>query len=44
MVTIGSHASGDTGLKTWISGLSAVFTVLERPQRMPSGTAIRVAR
>ena len=32
MVTIGSQASGDTGLKIWISGLSAAFTVGDRPQ------------
>ena len=27
MVTIGSQASGDTGLKIWISGLSAALIV-----------------
>ncbi len=43
MVTIGSHASGDTGLKIWISGLSPPFTVRDRPHMMPSGTAIKVA-
>ena len=43
MVTIGSQASGDTGLKIWISGLIAPFTVVDRPQAMPSGTAISVA-
>ena len=26
MVTIGSQASGDTGLKSWMSGLMAPFT------------------
>ena len=43
MVTIGNQASGETGLKIWISGLSALFIVWDRPQRMPSGTAISVA-
>ena len=43
MVTIGSQASGDTGLKSWMSGLMAPFTVFDRPQAMPSGTAINVA-
>ena len=43
IVTIGSHASGDTGLKIWISGLNAALIVLLRPQRMPSGTARSVA-
>ncbi len=42
-VTIGSHASGDTGRNTWISGFSAACTVRLRPQRMPTGTAISVA-
>ena len=43
MVTKGSQASGETGLKIWISGLSAAFTPGESPQRMPSGTATKVA-
>src|SRR6186713_2627353 len=43
MVTIGSHASGETGLNTWISGLNIALKVLLAPQRMPSGTAISVA-
>ena len=44
MVTIGSHASGETGLNTWINGLSAALIIGERPHRMPIGTATRVAR
>ena len=43
MVTIGNQARGETGLKIWISGLIAPFTVFERPAAMPSGTAIAVA-
>ena len=31
MVTSGSQASGDTGLKICTSGLSAVFTVRDKP-------------
>ena len=40
MVTIGSQASGETGLKIWISGLIAPLTVCDRPEAMPSGTAM----
>ena len=43
MVTIGSQASGETGLKIWMSGLIAAFTVDDRPATMPSGTATAVA-
>ncbi len=43
MVTIGSHARGETGLNTWISGLNMALNVLLAPQRIPRGTAIRVA-
>ena len=43
MVTIGSQASGETGLKIWMSGVSPRFTVGDRPQRMPIGTAMIVA-
>ena len=43
MVTIGSQASGETGLKSCTSGLKAAFAVAESPQRMPSGTATSVA-
>ena len=43
IVTIGSQASGDTGLKIWISGFSAALIVVLRPQRMPTGTAMSVA-
>ena len=42
MVTIGSHASGETGLKIWISGLMAAFTVGDRPQRSPAGPRPRL--
>ena len=42
MVTIGSQASGDTGLKIWISGLRAPLTVRDSPDAMPIGTATRV--
>ena len=40
---MGSQASGETGLNIWISGLSALFTVDERPHMIPTGTAISVA-
>ena len=43
MVTSGSQASGETGLKIWISGFTALYTVLLNPQTMPSGTAISEA-
>src|SRR3954468_392079 len=43
MVTIGNHASGDTGLNSWISGLNIALNVLLTPHRIPSGTAISVA-
>ena len=43
MVTIGSQASGETGLKIWMSGFRPAFTAGDRPQRMPSGTATSVA-
>src|SRR5688500_6381080 len=43
MVTSGSHASGDTGLKIWINRFSAELIVVLSPHRMPSGTAISVA-
>src|SRR5690606_36644265 len=43
MVTMGSHAKGDTGLNTCIKGFSACITFLLRPQRMPIGKAILVA-
>ena len=43
MVTIGSQASGETGLKIWMSGVRPRFTVGDRPQTMPSGTATSVA-
>ena len=36
MVTIGSQASGETGLKIWISGLIAPLNVLERPLAIPT--------
>ena len=42
MDTIGSQASGLTGLKIWISGFIAALAVFDRPARMPSGTAITV--
>jgi hypothetical protein len=38
IVTIGSHASGETGLNNWISGLNIALKVLLAPQRMPMGT------
>ncbi len=40
---MGSQASGLTGLKIWMSGLSAALAVGESPARMPSGTATAVA-
>ena len=41
MVTIGSQASGDTGLKIWTSGLMrAVDRAATGRDAMPSGTAI----
>ncbi len=40
MVTIGSQASGDTGLNICTSGLIAALIVGERPHSTPSGTAI----
>ena len=43
IVTIGSQASGDTGLKSWISGLNIALNVLLTPHRMPMGTASNVA-
>ncbi len=43
MVTIGSQASGETGLNNWISGLIAALIVVLSPHRMPIGTAISVA-
>ena len=43
MVTIGSQASGETGLNIWISGFIAEFTVGLRPQKIPIGTATIVA-
>jgi hypothetical protein len=42
MVTSGSQASGDTGLKIWTKGLIAAFTVGDRPARMPNGMASAV--
>ena len=42
MVTIGSQARGDTGLKIWISGLMAPLKDFDNPDAMPSGTAISV--
>ena len=43
IVTIGNHASGDTGLNIWISGLSTAFAIGDSPAAMPRGTAIAVA-
>ena len=43
IVTMGSHASGDTGLNSWISGLNIALKVLLAPHRMPMGTASNVA-
>ena len=43
MVTIGSQASGETGRNTCTSGFTAPFTVRDRPQAMPSGTATMMA-
>ena len=39
MVTIGNQASGETGLKIWISGFNAAFAVALRPAMMPNGIA-----
>ncbi len=39
MVTMGSHASGETGLKICISGFSAAFAVTDKPAAMPNGIA-----
>ena len=43
MVTMGSHASGDTGLKSCINGLNIALKVLLTPHRIPIGTARMVA-
>src|SRR5688500_1939481 len=43
IVTIGSHASGDSGLNSCISGLNIALSVLLAPHSMPSGTAMIVA-
>ena len=43
MVTIGSQASGDTGLKICTSGLRAALRLANKPHMMPSGTATTVA-
>ena len=43
IVTMGSHASGETGLKIWISGFIAALAVGDSPAAMPSGTATMVA-
>ena len=43
MVTMGNHASGDTGLKIWIKGLIAALADGDRPAAMPSGMAITEA-
>jgi hypothetical protein len=43
MVTMGSHASGETGLKICTSGLMAAFAVADSPARMPSGMATTAA-
>ena len=43
IVTMGSQASGETGLKSWISGLNIALKVLLAPHRMPMGTASSVA-
>ena len=40
---MGSHASGETGLKIWISGFSAALAVADSPARIPKGTATTVA-
>jgi hypothetical protein len=39
IITIGSQASGETGLKIWMNGLIAVLNTLLKPQRIPTGTA-----
>ena len=44
MVTMGSQASGDTGLKICTKGLMAALAVGDRPEAMPKGTAIRVPK
>ena len=44
MVTIGSHANGETGLNICINGLIALCTDLDSPLAMPKGIAIMVAR
>src|SRR5690606_2971399 len=41
--TMGNHASGLTGLKSWMRGLTAVLNPGEMPQSTPRGTARRVA-
>ena len=44
MVTMGSHASGDTGLKSWMSGLMRARSPSSTARRQcPSGTAMSVA-
>src|SRR6187402_3335166 len=43
IMTMGSHASGDTGLKIWIRGSSAVFTTSLVPHNTPIGMAISEA-
>src|SRR4051812_42518884 len=43
IVTMGSQASGDTGLNTWMSGLNIALNVGLMPHRMPSGMATRLA-
>jgi len=43
MVTMGSHASGLTGLKIWMIGFNAAFAVGDRPAAIPKGTATAVA-
>ena len=43
IVTIGNQASGLTGLKIWINGLSAAVAERDRPQITPMGTANNVA-
>src|SRR5690554_1308757 len=42
-VTSGSQASGDTGLNTWISGLTALYRAPLRPMAMPRGIATTAA-
>src|SRR5262249_27499795 len=43
IVTIGNHASGDTGLKICTSGLIAALIVRDSPASTPSGTATSAA-